>query len=121
MLIMNNIAEREPWTAEEVDSKASTAGKVGRNVTLYFNGIRTSFSASPLVAELLPKGRGESQEFIGNAVVELWKHMLPHLETYEMALSTGEMIDDLRSYYDTTQSDVISTAIVWWSGKQSRT
>lgn len=121
MLITNNIAEQEPWTAEEVDSKASTAGKVGRNVTLYFNGIRTSFSASPLVAELLPKGRGESQEFIGNAVVELWKNMLPHLETYEMALSTGEMIDDLRSYYDTTQSDVISTAIVWWSGKQNST
>ena len=121
MLITNNIAEQEPWTAEEVDSKASTAGKVDKKITLYFDRIRTSFSASPLVAELLPKGRGESQKFIGNAVVELWKHMLPHMATYEEALSTGEMIDDLRSYYDTTQSDVISTAIVWWSGKSNIT
>ncbi len=117
---MNNIAEREPWTAEEIASKASTAGRVERKITLYFDRIRTSFSASPLVAELLPEGRGESQKFIGKAVVELWKHMLPHLETYEMALSTGEMIDDLRSYYDTTQSDVISTAIVWHAGKHSK-
>ena len=117
---MRNAAEHEPWTQDKIDSKASTAGKVDKKVTLYFNGTRTSFSASPLVSELLPKGRGESQEFIGVAVVELWKHMLPHLETYEMALSTGEMIDDLRGYYDTTQSDVISTAIAWHAGKHSK-
>lgn len=118
---MRNAAEQEPWIAEEIASKASTAGRVDKKVTLYFDRIRTSFSASPLVAKLLPEGaRGERQRFIGDAVVELWKHMLPHMATYEEALSTGEMIDDLRSYYDTTQSDVIATAIVWWSGKHSK-
>jgi len=117
---MNNIAEHEPWTSDEVDSKASTAGRVDRKVTLYFNGIRTSFSASPLVAKLLPGNeRGERQKFIHESVVELWKYLLPRLATYEMAIDVPEMIDDLRSHFDTTQSDVIATAIVWWSGKSS--
>jgi len=118
MTKQQSVKSSEFVSAVESSTTAGFGGS-GYKVTLYFNGTRTSFSASPLVSELLPKGRGESQEFIGVAVVELWKHMLPHLETYEMALSTGEMIDDLRGYYDTTQSDVISTAIAWWSGKSS--
>lgn len=120
-MLTHNASETEPWTPEEIESGTSTAGKVERVITLYFNGIRTSFTASPLTAALLPDGkRGERQKFIHVAVVELWKHLLPHLNEYEMAIGITEMVDDLRSHFDTTQSDVISTAIVWWS-KQDNT
>ena len=118
---MRNSAEVEPWTREEIESRASTAGRTDRRITLYFNGIRTSFTASPLTAALLPAGteRGQDQKYIAEAIVGLWTHLLPHLATYEMAIDLSEMVNDLRSYYDTTQSDAIATAIVWWNGKNS--
>lgn len=77
-------------------------------------GNRTSLTLSPLVAAMLPAGRGEAQAYIRTALTDFHQHLFNHLR-----LTLGEMIEDIADKYQVTQTSVLTTAIVWHTGKHS--
>lgn len=77
-------------------------------------GCRTSLTLSPLVAAMLPEGRGNAQAYIRTCVVDFHQSLFPH-----MRLTLGEMVEDIAGKYQVTQTSVLTTAIVWHTGKHS--
>lgn len=77
-------------------------------------GCRTSLTLSPLVAAMLPEGRGEAQAYIRTALVSFHQSMFSH-----MRLTLGEMVEDITQKYQVTQTNVLTVAIIWHTGKHS--
>ena len=75
---------------------------------------RTSLTLSPLVAAMLPEGRGNAQAYIRTSIVSFHQSMFSH-----MRLTLGEMVEDITQKYQVTQTNVLTVAIIWHTGKQS--
>lgn len=77
-------------------------------------GNRTSLTLSPIVAAMLPDGRGNAQAYVRTALVDFHQHLFHH-----MRLTLGEMIEDISSRFDVTQTNALTVAIIWHTGKHS--
>lgn len=77
-------------------------------------GNRTSLTLSPLVAAMLPDGRGNAQKYIRTALVSFHQSIFPH-----MRLTLGEMVEDIAGKYQVTQTNALTVAIIWHTGKHS--
>lgn len=77
-------------------------------------GNRTSLTLSPLVAAMLPEGRGNTQAYIRTALVNFHQSLFPH-----MRLTLGEMVEDIAGKFGVTQTNALTVAIIWHTGKHS--
>ncbi len=113
----------DPWTPDEIESGASTGGDTNyrNHLTLFIaKGVRIDFTYSNLVSELLPQGRGTRQRFVEDAVIALHAEHRFCEGDREIMFSLEDMLLDLQAQFNTSRADVISTAIAWWSGKNSK-
>ncbi len=88
-------------------------------VTLYLPE-RYTYNYTDLVAALFPSGlldkRGSRGEYINVSIVELWRYLYPD----EMALSLGVLVKELQNRLSASQSEIITAAIAFHSGRGSR-
>ena len=80
-------------------------------------GKRSTLTLDPLVSSFLPNnGEGSNQAYIKTCLTDFHQSIFPH-----MRLTLGEMVEDITQKFNVTQTNALTVAIIWHTGKHSST